>query len=95
METNVEWTQSYTNIGENNLSKDAQIVTQNTPNTCNIYHKLNVKVYFKISEVWMILLFHACCHNENKQIMIFCSTKYYKKQIGKETKIVSSYNWLG
>ena len=43
---------SYTNNGENNLSKDAQIVTQNTPNTCNIYHKLNVKVNFKVSEVF-------------------------------------------
>ena len=31
--------QSYTNNGENNLSKDAQIVKHNTPNTCNIYHK--------------------------------------------------------
>jgi hypothetical protein len=42
---------SYTNNGENNLSKAAQNGTQNTQNTCNIYHKLNVKVNFKIPEV--------------------------------------------
>ena len=79
METNVEWTQSYTNIGENNLSKDAQIVTQNTPNTCNIYHKLKVKVNFKVSEVWMILLFHACCHNENQTTNDFLQYKVIQK----------------
>ena len=83
METNVEWTHSYTNNGENNLSKDAQIVTQNTPNTCNIYHKLKVKVNFKVSEVWMNLLLHACCCNENSQLISPCclhSVVYSKLQ---------------
>ncbi len=32
----------------------------------------------------MNLLLHACCHNENNQLMILCSTKYYKKHIGKQ-----------
>jgi hypothetical protein len=41
---------SYANNGVNNLSKAAQNVTQNTQNTCHIYHKLNVKVNFKVSE---------------------------------------------
>ena len=74
---------SYTNNGENNLSKAAQNVTQNTQNTCNIYHKLNVKVNFKVSEVWMTLLLHACCHNENSQLISPCclhSVVYSKLQ---------------
>ena len=79
METNVEWTHSYTNNGENNRSKDAQIVTQNYPNTCNIYHKLKVKVNFKVSEVWMILLFHACCHKENQTNNDFLQYKVIQK----------------
>ena len=85
---------SYTNNGENNLSKDAQIVTQNTPNTCNIYHKLKVKVNFKVSEVWMILLFHACCHNENQTTNDFLQYKVIQKTNGQAHKVVSSYNWL-
>ena len=86
---------SYTNNGQNNLSKAAQNGTQNPQNTCNIYHKLNVRVNFKVSEVWMILLFHACCHNENQTTNDFLQYKVLQKQIGKHIKIVSSYNWLG
>ena len=43
----------------------------------------------------MILLFHACCHNENQTTNDFLQYKVLQKQMGKHIKIVSSYNWLG